>query len=81
MNITHRPISTIAQEITKSWKTINYAALPYLNAMYELKSINDKYGADSGKSIVLYFLSNATTWRGSDARRIKQELKQIIKTG
>ena len=46
-----------------------------------LKSINDKYGADSGKSIVLYFLSNATTWRGSDARRIKQELKQMTKTG
>lgn len=81
MYIIHRPISTIAQEITKSWKTINYAALPYVNAMFKLKSINDKCGADSGKSIVLYFLSNATTWRGSDARRIKKELRHIIKAG
>lgn len=29
------------------------------------------------RSIVLYFLSNATTWRGDDARRIKAELKKL----
>ena len=28
--------------------------------------------------IVRYFLSNATTWRGEDARRIKAELKALL---
>ena len=40
-------------------------------------SINDNYGVDSGKSIVLYFLSNASTWRGETAKRIKKELKSL----
>jgi hypothetical protein len=32
---------------------------------------------DSAKSIVLYFLANANTWRGEKARAIKVELKKI----
>jgi hypothetical protein len=27
--------------------------------------------------MVLYFLANATTWRGEDAKRIKAELKKL----
>jgi hypothetical protein len=34
---------------------------------------------DDAKSIVSYFLCNATTWRGEDARRIKKELKDAIR--
>jgi hypothetical protein len=40
-----------------------------------LNSIDDKYGYDSARSIVNYFLANAGTWRGEVARRIKKELK------
>ena len=47
--------------------------------MGSLDSINDTYGYDDAKSVVLYFLSNATTWRGDDARRIKAELKSLAK--
>ena len=54
-------------------------AYPYLDAMGALNSINDNYGADSGKSIVLYFLANAQTWKGETARRIKKELKELVK--
>jgi hypothetical protein len=72
-----RPLSVIAQEIEKTWPKVNYAARPYLDAMKTLSSIEDNYMHDSGKSIVLYFLSNATTWRGDDARRIKAELKSL----
>jgi hypothetical protein len=50
-------------------------AQPYWNAMRDLETITDTYGADSAKSIVLYFLANAGTWRGETARRIKQELR------
>jgi hypothetical protein len=46
--------------------------------MQSLQGINDAYGYDSGKSIVLYFLSNATSWRGDNARRIKAELKGML---
>jgi hypothetical protein len=42
-----------------------------------LTNITDNYGQDSGKSMVLYFLANATTWRGEDAKRIKAELKKL----
>jgi hypothetical protein len=74
-----RPLYEIAKEIKKDWVKPNYAAKPYLDAMQELNSINDKYGWDNGKTIVLYFLSNASSWKGETAKRIKAELKQISK--
>ncbi len=74
-----RSIATIAREIRKDWHNPYFGAVPYLQAMLSLDSINDDYGADSGESIVLYFLSNATTYRGETARRLKAELKAILK--
>ena len=72
-----RPISEIASEISKDWKNVYFGAVPYLQAMYSLNGINDSYGMDSAKSIVLYFLSNASTWRGETAKRVKAELKKL----
>jgi hypothetical protein len=72
-----RPLYEIAREIRKDWSPVNYAAKPYLDAMRELSSIDDDYYADSGRSVVLYFLSNAASWRGENARRIKAELKSL----
>ena len=74
-----RPIYEIAREIRKDWKTPYFGAAPYLDAMLTLNSINDNYIFDSGKSVVLYFLANANTWRGDTARRIKAELKALTK--
>ena len=80
-----RPLYEIASEIRKAWTKIPkysksyFAAMPYLEAMESLDTIDDNYYFDSGKSIVLYFLSNASTWRGEDARRIKAELKEMLK--
>lgn len=73
----NRPLSEIAREIRKDWKNVYFGAVPYLDAMSTLNSINDMYGMDSAKSIVIYFLSNASTWRGEAAKRIKVELKKI----
>ena len=39
--------------------------------------IEEDYIFDSAKSVVIYFLSNATTWRGETARRVKTELKKM----
>ena len=74
-----RLICDIAVDIRKDWKQVNYAAAPYLQAMNRLGSINDNYGADSGRSVVLYFLSNAQTWKGPKAREIKLELNRMLK--
>ncbi len=76
---TPRPLHSIARDILNHWPRVNYAAKPYLAAMRELNGITDDYLFDSGRSIVAYFLSNATTWRGEDARRIKAELKGMLK--
>ena len=74
-----RPIYTIAAEIRKTWPKVYFGAVPYLDAMSSLTSVHDNYGYDSADSIVRYFLSNASTWRGEDARRIKAELKGMLK--
>jgi hypothetical protein len=60
------------------WKKVNFGAVPYLDAMTTLGSIHDDYGCDSAESIVRYFLSNATGWRGETAKRIKAELKALL---
>ena len=73
-----RPLYTIASEIRKDWKKVNYAAKPYLEAMASIGDINSAYGYDSGKGIVRYFLSNASTWRGDIAKRIKSELNSML---
>ena len=75
-----RAISTIAREIVTDWRPVNYAAAPYLRAMHWLTTVNDYYGADNGRGIVLYFLSNAATWRGETARRVKKELKALLES-
>ena len=75
---TARPLSTIACDIRRHWPKVNYAAVPYLQAMAQLNKITDNYYHDEAKSIVIYFLSNARSWRGDHARRIKAELKAMI---
>lgn len=72
-----RPLYIIANDIRADWKKVSPYAKPYLDAMGTLNSIKDNYILDSGESIVLYFLSNATGWRGDNARRIKAELKSM----
>jgi hypothetical protein len=74
-----RPLYEIAKEIRKDWKSVNYAAKPYLDAMSTLNSVQDNYIMDSGRSVVAYFLSNASTWRGEKAREIKKELNGMIR--
>lgn len=73
-----RRISVIAQEIVTDWKKVNYAAVPYLRAMQEIRSIHDHYHQDSAASVVRYFLANARSWRGDTAKRIKSELKSQL---
>lgn len=73
-----RTIAEIAREIRATWKNVSPYAQPYLDAMRYLSDKNSTYFYDDATSVVLYFLSNAASWRGEDARRIKKELRAVI---
>lgn len=73
-----RSLYHIAAEIRAVWPKVYFGAEPYLTAMASLDRITDRYFEDSADSIVRYFLSNAKTWRGEHARRIKAELRGIL---
>ena len=72
-------VSEIAHAIAKDWKNISPYAKDYLNAMKEIRSVEDNYYADTAKSVILYFLVNANTYRGENARAYKALLKEMIK--
>lgn len=75
-----RQLSVIAQEIRQDWgDKVNYAAKPYLQAMANLRTMDEAFGLDTGRTMVMYFLGNAQTWRGETARRIKKELNKMLK--
>ena len=74
-----RPICTIAREIHEDWENVSPYAKPYLDVMTSLRSIEENYMYDSAKGIILYFLANASGWRGPKARAIKAELKAMVK--
>lgn len=71
-------ISSIARDIRKDWPKVNYAAKPYLDAMLSLSGPDDSYGFDNARSIVLYFLANAASYRGMNAKANKAMLKKIV---
>jgi hypothetical protein len=73
-----RSIAAIAYDIRKTWTRPYFGAMPYIDAMQHLTDITDKYFHDDARSIVRYFLANAGTWRGPEARRIKAELKTMV---
>ena len=74
-----RKILTIAADVRRHWPEPYYGAVPYLEAMESLEFVTESFGHDSAQSIITYFLSNATRWKGDDARRIKAELKAMLK--
>jgi hypothetical protein len=77
MDTIMKTISAIAREISHNWKNVNYAAKPYLQAMYSLDTVNDKFYQDDARSVVSYFLCNASGYRGDAAKAHKAALKLI----
>lgn len=76
--VENRPLYEIAREIRSDWKKVYFGAEPYLEAMESLNGVNDHYGLDDAKTIVLYFLANCSSWRGDTAKRVKAELKAMF---
>ena len=78
VGLTECSLNELALAVTKDWERVYFGAKPYLAALLMLDSIEDDYGDDSGRDVVAYFLSNATTWRGPTAKIIKSELKRRL---
>ena len=80
MNIATSPrtLAAIAREIRRTWPKPYFGAVPYIDALLTLEGLNDSYGYDDARSIARYFLANAGTWRGEDARRINADLKFML---
>lgn len=74
-----RPIYQIADEVHRLWRPAHPTARPYLDAMRHLSTMEDRYIHDSASSVVSYFLANASSFKGDDARRIKAELNAMLK--
>lgn len=74
----YRQLYRIAKDIRQHWRNVNFAAKPYLQAMDQLNRIEDSYGQDSARSVVMYFLVNSQTWKGDAARRVKAELRAML---
>ena len=74
----NRKLSEIAKDILQHWKNPYFGAKPYIQAMLLINSAEPDalYLSETAEDIVIYFLANATTFRGEDARRIKAELKK-----
>lgn len=71
-------LSAIADVIFIDWKSVDFNALPYLEAMINLEDINDSYGNEKAVSIVSYFLENSKRWKGETARKVKTYLLKIV---
>ena len=67
----------LAKVILTDWKRPYFGAVPYIQAMRCLQSFDDEYGCDSGRSVGLYFLANAGTWRGPMAKAVKAQIKKL----
>ena len=78
-NLQTMPISEIAGLIRANWPTPYFGAVPYIAAMRCILTVDDMYGADDGRSVVAYALSNMHTFRGPVAKEIKAELKRRLK--
>lgn len=78
-----RTFQQIAKDIKSTWLNVYFGAVPYLEAMLELDTTdpNTMYYNDSAENIALYFLANASTFRGNDAKKLKEELKKLINHG
>ena len=84
-----RPINVIAAEIRAEWFSAIHSrqipsymrfSMPYLEAMLDIKSIDDDYGCEPADDIVIRFLTNAAGWRGETARRVKAELNKLLES-
>lgn len=80
-DLTKLTVSSLAEMIRQDWKKPYFAAVPYINAMLRIPSITVKgemFFHDDVESVLRYFISNSSTWRGDVAKAVKAELKRRV---
>jgi hypothetical protein len=76
-------VGEVARFIARAWPNVWFGAVPYLQAMASGTSFEpgESYIAEDQKTMVLYFLANAQTWKGPVAKATKDFLKAKYKIG
>jgi hypothetical protein len=78
----NRSLSDIAREIIADYrskgKPVHFSAVPYVDAMRSLDTMDDRFYEDDAETVVIYALSNLSTWRGETATRVKRELRVML---
>lgn len=72
-------IREIAQFIIEDWSKQGPVPKTYLEPMLEIETLDEMYGADTATSVVSYFLSSASRWKGDIARVTKKHLENLLK--
>ena len=67
---------TVVRDHRETGQKVNYALKPWLDALGSISELTDNYGAESGRTVVAYFLSNASQYKGATAKAVKAELKR-----
>lgn len=79
VNAGQRTIKAIVADISSEWgekvHTVGYAAKPYLDALSNVETTGETYGAENGEHLLRYLLSNLTQFKGQRARELKEELR------
>ena len=75
-----RTFQQIAKDIKSTWLNVYFGAVPYLEALLTLDTTDPEalYGVETAGDITRYFLANAQTFRGADAKQLKAELKSML---
>lgn len=74
-------LQSLCRTIRRNWPAMPACAAMYFEPLASLESLEQDYGADSGRSMALYFLANAAGWKGDVARAVKKELNKRLKEG
>ncbi len=82
----HRSPSEIAGDIVaemqsqqpKVWRQRFFASVPYLDAMLDLHDWNQLCMCEPARTIGIYCLGNLNTFRGPEAKRLKEELRAAL---
>lgn len=81
-----RPLHVIGREMVPLLEALpeshmaRWAGLAQARPLCTMTSASDYYGDDSGAYVIACLLGNITGWRGPDAKRIRQELKDHLAT-
>lgn len=79
-----RPLHTIGREMVPLLAALpeshmaRWAGMEQARCLLHMETAKDDFGYDSGTYVLACLLGNITGWRGEDAKRIRQELKDHL---